>query len=283
MAHHTLFVFGTLKQGFPLHEEALGGVPKAAGGRTVQRFPMLIAGPWFAPMMINEPGQGLRVQGELYEIDTDRLTRIDRLESVPLPGNLRLAIEIERDDGRTCMAIAYMKTRALARPARTGPLASYDDRRFVPFANRPPSWHAERARAFKEQASRWLTGRCLCGDVRWTARAAPKLVHHCHCTMCRRWTGAAFATLVWFERSDVDWQGAPHCFRSSPIAVRSHCARCGTPLALAYDGRTTLALVAGTLDEPERIAPVHNYGCESLLSWSVGISALPMKTTKESW
>ncbi len=101
--------------------------------------------------------------------------------------------------------------------------------------------------------------------------------------MCRRWTGAAFATLVWFECDDVVWTGTPAFFRASPIAIRSHCPRCGTPLALAYDGRTTIALAAGTLDEPEAVTPAHNYGAESLLSWAGRIHALPRKSTKERW
>ena len=44
-----------------------------------------------------------------------------------------------------------------------------------------------------------LSGGCLCGDIRWHAGRGPRQVHHCHCGMCRRWTGAAFATLVWFD------------------------------------------------------------------------------------
>ena len=52
------------------------------------------------------------------------------------------------------------------------------------------------------------SGGCLCGAVRWQASAPPRIVHHCHCDMCRRWTGSAFATLVWFARNDLSWDGA---------------------------------------------------------------------------
>ncbi len=101
--------------------------------------------------------------------------------------------------------------------------------------------------------------------------------------MCRRWTGAAFATLVWFGRSELLWEGeAATLFRSSPIAIRSHCARCGTSLALSYDGRDDLALSAGSLDDPSRVTPLHNYGVEGELSWPV-VSALPGKPTRERW
>jgi gamma-glutamylaminecyclotransferase len=75
-----IFVFGTLKKGFPLHRDGLEGASYIGAYRTVERFPMLIAGPWFGPMM-NEPGRGPRVRGELYEVDDWRVNRLDELES----------------------------------------------------------------------------------------------------------------------------------------------------------------------------------------------------------
>jgi hypothetical protein len=129
-----------------------------------------------------------------------------------------------------------------------------------------------------------LSGGCLCGAVRWTADCAPRAVHHCHCAMCRRWTGAAFATLVWLPRASVLWTGGePAIFRSSPIAVRSHCASCGTPLYLAYDGRDDFALTVGSLDTPESVAPTHHYGAEGRLPWADIGPALPARATRERW
>jgi hypothetical protein len=129
-----------------------------------------------------------------------------------------------------------------------------------------------------------LAGGCLCGATRWQAAAAPRAVHHCHCGMCRRWTGSGLATLVWFERRHVAWPGSPpEIFRSSPIATRSHCARCGTPLALAYDARADIALAAGTLDRPEAVTPTHHYGVEGRLPWADIGAALPVRETKERW
>jgi hypothetical protein len=102
--------------------------------------------------------------------------------------------------------------------------------------------------------------------------------------MCRRWTGSGFATLVWFERRDIAWQReAPADFRSSPIAIRSHCGRCGTPLALAYDGRTDIGLAVGTLDDPAAVMPRHHYGVEGRLPWVDIGKDLPTKETRERW
>lgn len=49
---HRLFVFGTLKRGFPLHERALAGATWLGRGITVEAYPMFVAGRWFAPMML---------------------------------------------------------------------------------------------------------------------------------------------------------------------------------------------------------------------------------------
>ena|SRR5437588_5203170 len=131
------FVFGTVKAGFPLHH-GVAGTTFLGAYRTIQRFPMFVAGPWFAPMMMNEPGTGHHVVGELYELDEARLRRLDALESIGEPGNLRVPIEVAPlGGGASCTALVYMKSRALADPIHTDYLESYQDRRFIPPECRP--------------------------------------------------------------------------------------------------------------------------------------------------
>jgi gamma-glutamylaminecyclotransferase len=128
-----LFVFGTLKKGFPFHSGCLNGAKYLGACRTVKAYPMFIAGPWFAPMMLDKPGDGLRVSGELYEIDQPALTRIDAVESVGKPGNFRISIEVEPlEGGGSCQAFAYAKSEKVARPVHSAFLAEYQDRRFIP-------------------------------------------------------------------------------------------------------------------------------------------------------
>src|SRR5215207_8452034 len=112
-----VFVFGTLKAGFPLHSGALSNAAYRGPYRTAERFPMFVAGEWFAPMMMNEPGSGHHVLGELYDVENWRLTLIDELESIGIPGNSRVSISVESiHEGRACRAIVYMKSRELAVP-----------------------------------------------------------------------------------------------------------------------------------------------------------------------
>ena len=75
------------------------------------------------------------------------------------------------------------------------------------------------------------TGKCMCGDVRFTARDVPSEYGVCHCEMCRRWTGSALLG-VSVPEGNVTWTGEDHISRlqSSDWAERAWCKTCGTGL-----------------------------------------------------
>ena len=52
-------------------------------------------------------------------------------------------------------------------------------------------------------------GSCLCGGVAWEADGPFDLMSHCHCSICRKAHGAAFATYV-----AVPAAGFPKSWRS---------------------------------------------------------------------
>lgn len=94
---------------------------------------MVVAGPWFTRMMLNEPRRGLRVYGELYEVETNPLVSLDAIEHIGEPGNVRESIDVEAiEGGACCTADVYFKARELADPIHTTYLECYLDRRFIP-------------------------------------------------------------------------------------------------------------------------------------------------------
>src|SRR5215467_1446480 len=97
-----------------------------------------------------------------------------------------------------------------------------------------------------------LSGRCLCGAIRYTTTAEPLRATHCHCSMCRRASGSAFATWVTFRSDAVVFQGPePERFRSSKWASRGFCPACGSQMTMQFDREVGyLDLAIGTLDEP---------------------------------
>ncbi|MGX9086959.1 GFA family protein [Mesorhizobium sp. 98Argb] len=128
------------------------------------------------------------------------------------------------------------------------------------------------------------TGGCLCGKVRYRVAGDPR-VHYCHCDMCRRATGSAFAVLAWTTAANVSWlTEEPALRRSSPIAQRGFCPACGTPLTLSYDAaRDEVALHVGTFDNPAELEPQHNYGSSQRLGWVCCGIDLPDRNTQERW
>ena len=79
-------------------------------------------------------------------------------------------------------------------------------------------------------------GGCLCGAVRFRITGTPLCVSHCHCTYCRRATGAAFITWMTLPSELFEiTHGEPAFYRSTPKVRRGFCARCGSTLSYAHD------------------------------------------------
>src|SRR5215475_4327486 len=73
-------------------------------------------------------------------------------------------------------------------------------------------------------------GGCLCRAVRYLARGEPYNVTHCHCTDCRRSSGAAFVTWASFPSGSFRFtKGDPRTVAWAG-RLRSFCWQCGTPL-----------------------------------------------------
>lgn len=88
------------------------------------------------------------------------------------------------------------------------------------------------------------TGGCQCGAVRYALHSEPTDPHVCHCRMCQKAFGNAFAPLAGVALSDFAWvRGEPGIYRSSEVVERGFCRDCGTPLSFRYidkDGRQHL-------------------------------------------
>ena len=134
-----VFVYGTLKRGFPYHDMGLAGQRFVARCRTCEPYPLVVADRWYLPILIAEPGVGQCVIGELYAVDRPTLAKLDRLEGTGLKrGYRRTVIAVQPLDRDTAWdAWAYVKDRALVRTIHDGPLAEYRlDSRYVPASDR---------------------------------------------------------------------------------------------------------------------------------------------------
>jgi hypothetical protein len=122
-----------------------------------------------------------------------------------------------------------------------------------------------------------LEGGCLCGAVRYRAEGAPFHLTNCHCSICRRASGAPF--LAWFAvpRATFRWLGAePAYYQSSTEARRGFCPRCGTQLSFSHRQLPDqIDLTTCSLDDPEALPPQDHIWTASKLGWVALDDGLP--------
>jgi len=100
--------------------------------------------------------------------------------------------------------------------------------------------------------SKEYKGSCLCGAVRFSVKGFSRQAAHCHCSMCRKFHGAAFATLV--EVSDLIWlSGSDYLkdFEAPNGTTRTFCAECGSSLGFRVKGASLaqIELAIATFDD----------------------------------
>jgi hypothetical protein len=123
------------------------------------------------------------------------------------------------------------------------------------------------------------TGGCQCGALRYVIEKPLGRASICHCRMCQKAFGNAFAPLV--TANGLRWErGQPKRFRSSNRVSRGFCADCGTPMTYEVDGLRPEIAIA-TLDRPADVAPVIQVGVESRLPWCDALPDLPTLTPAE--
>jgi hypothetical protein len=122
-----------------------------------------------------------------------------------------------------------------------------------------------------------LEGGCYCGAIRYVAGDRAYDRTNCHCSICRRVSGAPFVAWFTVAAGELRWlAGEPTTFRSSDHATRTFCARCGTPLTFRSTASPDdVDVTVGSLDHPERVAPEDETHVTSKVPWVQLDPALP--------
>ncbi len=95
-------------------------------------------------------------------------------------------------------------------------------------------------------------GSCLCGVVSFVVDGFSEKAANCHCTMCRKFHGAAFGTLVGV--TGLNWPSGRNSlkeFVADNGTVRTFCKECGSSLGFRVKGvpSTEMELAIATFDE----------------------------------
>ena len=123
-------------------------------------------------------------------------------------------------------------------------------------------------------------GSCLCGRVQFSVDKFNLQAGHCHCSMCRKFHGAPFATLGSVPAESFHWiQGKEEvkAYTAENGTIRSFCQNCGSSLFFASpaltDGIVEVAL--GVFDDDIPVVPdVHIY-LDSGANWVSVSDELP--------
>jgi hypothetical protein len=115
-----------------------------------------------------------------------------------------------------------------------------------------------------------VTGGCLCGAIKYEIRRPLQFARNCHCSMCRKVTGGAFATWAYVEVDNFRWTlGEEQLgrYQSSQDVTRTFCKVCGSTIQYV-DNQTfqdAFGIALGTIDG--------NPGCKPMRHVMVGSKA----------
>ena len=77
-----------------------------------------------------------------------------------------------------------------------------------------------------QRESKMNNGSCLCGDIRWKIDGDVTMHSNCHCSICRKVHGSAYATFVFAPASAFSWTSGEDriaFYQSSEMARRGFC------------------------------------------------------------
>lgn len=126
-----------------------------------------------------------------------------------------------------------------------------------------------------------ITGGCNCGAIRYTLSTAPLAIVACHCTSCRRQSGAAYSVNLLVRADTMTTTGdlakwTDTDTESGKPLSREFCGDCGSPIRSAPTATPKfLAVKAGTLDRPGAFAPAMHIWTSSRLDWVTVPADLP--------
>jgi hypothetical protein len=124
------------------------------------------------------------------------------------------------------------------------------------------------------------TGSCLCGAIKYEVDFIEPRMGHCHCSMCRKFHGAAFATLGEAKSENFRWIEGNALLTSYTArngTIRRFCKMCGSSMTFTPSNDTgeLIEFSLGTLDSDIPIRPDAHIFVGSKANWSDICDSLP--------
>ena len=123
-------------------------------------------------------------------------------------------------------------------------------------------------------------GSCLCGVVKFEIDEFLPQAAHCHCSMCRKFHGAAFATLAGVVHSNFRWiegEDALKGYTAENGTTRTFCRHCGSSLTFSSPRgqEQEVEIALGAMDGDVPVVPSAHIFVGSAVNWTVLGDDLP--------
>lgn len=123
-------------------------------------------------------------------------------------------------------------------------------------------------------------GSCLCNRVKFEIREFLPQATHCHCSMCRKFHGAAYASFASATLSNFRWLEGLDSHKSYTAengTVRTFCNHCGSSLTFTSPKASgkRIAIALGTIDGDVPVTPNAHIYVRSAANWTVLTDDLP--------
>ena len=114
-----------------------------------------------------------------------------------------------------------------------------------------------------------VQGGCFCGKIRYEFDEGDYPVASCHCSMCKKTSGAPFVTWIVVAATAFRYTaGTPSTLQSSEAGSRYFCSSCGTPVVcLSSKHPEIVDVTLGSLDQPDKFSPTMDVFEDTRLSW----------------
>ena len=128
-------------------------------------------------------------------------------------------------------------------------------------------------------------GSCLCGSIQLSLDGGVSDIIHCHCSLCRKASGSAYATNGFIETQNltlIDKDSTLTFYQSSEGKRKYFCKTCGSPLYSSNSqSPDRLRLRLGILDTDISERPISHNFVTSRANWDDLDAELPRSETYE--
>ncbi|MEZ8326107.1 GFA family protein, partial [Vibrio cyclitrophicus] len=126
---------------------------------------------------------------------------------------------------------------------------------------------------------------CLCGSIQLSLKGSVSNIIHCHCSLCRKASGSAYATNGFIEAENLILTDADNTltyYESSEGKRKYFCNTCGSPIYSSNDqSPKRLRLRLGILDTDISERPISHNFVTSKANWEDLDAQLPRSEKHE--